>query len=163
MITWHPDEPVDVAALQFSNVIFSVPQLSVRLNTLPKHHLQMIEFYTNYCVKNRSILLHGDFVPYAPLSNYPILSASDEENVIFGVYEDHLVYVDSGFEKIDLVNGKLSEQIVFELDYDLGKCKVVIYDCMGYVDYKEKIKFKAGIHSLEVPPNGIIQIRKRKR
>ena len=161
MITWHPEEPVETAALQFSNIIFSVPQLSVRLNTIPKHHLQMIKFYTNYCVKNSSILLHGDFVPYSPLSNYPILSASDEEKVIFGVYEDHIVYVDSGFEQIDLVNGKLSEQIVFELDYDLGKCKVVIYDCMGLVDYKEKIKFKAGIHSLEVPPNGIIKIRKK--
>jgi alpha-galactosidase len=35
MMMWHYDEPTEIAALQFLNVIFSVPQMSVRLEGVP--------------------------------------------------------------------------------------------------------------------------------
>ena len=31
MVTWHAEEPTEIAALQLNNVIFTIPQLSVRL------------------------------------------------------------------------------------------------------------------------------------
>jgi len=161
MITWHLTETVETAALQLTNVLFAVPQLSVRLAAISEDHHQMIAFYTKYWQKNKSILLDGDFVPYNPLANYPMLSASDEEKIIFGVYEDMVVELDAEFEKIDLVNGKMSEQIAFEFLDDYGKCSVKIYDCMGNLDWKGKLKFTEGLHALEVPPNGMIRIRKK--
>jgi len=162
MITWHKTETVETAALQLTNVLFAVPQLSVRLAETDDDHKKMITFYTKYWKKNQSILIDGDFVPYNPLANYPILSASDESKIIFGVYEDMVVELDDSFDKIDLVNGKMSEQIAFEFLEDYGKCKVKIYDCMGNLDWEDKLKFGEGLHSLEVPANGMIRIKKKK-
>ena len=53
MIMWHPDEPVERAALQLLNVMFSVPQVSVRLGEIPRPHLDMVTFYTGYWSENR--------------------------------------------------------------------------------------------------------------
>ena len=83
------------------------------------------------------------------------------EKIIFGVYEEMVVELDADFEKIDLVNGKMSEQIAFEFLEDYGKCNVKIYDCMGNLDWKGKLKFSEGLHALEVPANGMIRIRKK--
>ena len=163
MITWHPTERVETAALQLTNILFAVPQLSVRLEETTKEHKKMIAFYTKYWKKNQSILMNGDFVPYNPLANYPILSASDEAKIIFGVYEDMVVELDGSFDTIDLVNGKMSEQIAFEFLEGFGKCKVKIFDCMGNIDWQDKIKFGEGLHSLEVPPNGMIRIKKKRK
>ncbi|MEM1124563.1 MAG: glycoside hydrolase family 36 protein, partial [Bacteroidota bacterium] len=159
MITWHESESVETAALQLTSVLFSVPQLSVRLEETSEEHQKMIAFYTKYWTKNKAILMNGDFVPYKPLANYPILSASDELKIIYGVYEEMVVELDSEFEVIELINGKMTEQVAFEFLEDYGKCKVKIYDCMGNVDWADKLKFKEGLHSLEVPPNGMIRIK----
>lgn len=160
MFTWHYDEPVEYAALQITNILFSVPQISVRLAEVPEDHLEMIAFYTNYWNRNKSILLDGDFVPYNPLANYPVLSASDEEKIIYGVFDHQIVTIEDDFPTIDLINGKIGEQIVFELLEDYGKCRIKIYDCMGNLDWESEETFEEGIHALDVPPNGMICLEK---
>jgi alpha-galactosidase len=160
MFTWHYDEPVEMAALQITNVLFSVPQISVRLAEVPEDHLEMIKFYTEYWNANKDILLDGDFLPYRPLSNYPLLSASGEEKIIYGVYDNTIVELEDDFEKIDLINGTLNGQIVFEMLEDYGKCSVKIYDCMGNLEWEENETFDEGIHALEVSANGMICIEK---
>lgn len=160
MITWHKDEPVEMAALQFANIMFSVPQLSVRIANMPKEHIQMIEFYTTYWQKHKAVLMNGEFIPYSPLANYPILSANNGEKIIYGVYENVFVEADAAFEEIHFINGKLNEQIAFDFDQDYGPCKVTIYDCMGRIDYEEALDFEEGLHALEVPACGIVIINR---
>ena len=158
MITWNPNCTVEVAALQFTSIIFSVIQLSVRINEIPEDHRLMIKFYTDYCTAHKNVLLNGHFIPRKPSSNYPILSSETQDTIIYGVYEDILVEIDSTKSRIHLVNGKMSEQIVFETFEDLEDVSVVILDCMGEVDWEDVVSFHEGIHALEVPSNGIIQI-----
>jgi len=74
MLTWHYHEPVEVAALQYLNVIMSVPQISVRLAEIPASHLEMVRFYTDYWIENRELLIDGEFTALRPLANYPVLS-----------------------------------------------------------------------------------------
>ena len=159
MLTWHPDEPVELAALQFVNVLFSVPQLSVRLAEQSDEHRRMIAFYTRYWNEHRNLLMNGTFRAYRPLANYPVLSVTDEERTIIGVYEDLVVNVEDTFLEIDFVNGKLSEQVAFELYDDAGKCSVNVYDCQGQLDWCEDMELAEGMHALEVPPAGLIQIK----
>jgi alpha-galactosidase len=45
---WHIEESVEAAAMQILNILFSVPQLSVRLTQLPEDHLQMIGFWRSF-------------------------------------------------------------------------------------------------------------------
>ena len=74
MLMWHNSESVENAALQLLNVLFSVPQISVKLADIPKEHFEMVRFYTDYWLKNRDLLLEGEFVPYSPQSNYPMIT-----------------------------------------------------------------------------------------
>ncbi len=160
MFTWHKEEPVELAALQLVNILFSVPQLSVRLENLSEEYVKMIDFYTQYWLKNRDILLDGQFIPTSPLANYPILSSSKENKIIYGVYENMVVEIEPGFELVDLINGKMNEQIAFEVNEDMGMCEVKIYNCLGELDWQSKEEFSEGIHALEVGPCGMITIEK---
>ncbi|MEL6358234.1 MAG: glycoside hydrolase family 36 protein, partial [Bacteroidota bacterium] len=74
MITWHPEETTEIAALQLNSILFSVPQISVRLAEQSEQHLRMIRFYTDYFNTNRELLMHGNFRAHSPLENYPLLS-----------------------------------------------------------------------------------------
>jgi alpha-galactosidase len=45
MLMWHPEEDVEVAALQLLNVMFSVPQISIRMSNYPPSHNAMLKFW----------------------------------------------------------------------------------------------------------------------
>ncbi len=160
MFTWHREEPVEIAALQLANIIFSVPQLSVRMKDLPEEYVMMIGFYTRYWLENRAVLMDGHFIPTSPLANYPLLSASKENKIIYGVYENVIVEIDSTFKYIDLINGKIKEQITFEVEEELGLCLVRIFNCLGELDWESKEMFEEGVHALEVPSSGMICIER---
>ena len=42
------EDPVEHAALQILNILFSVPQISVRLHEIPQQHKDMIAFWMKY-------------------------------------------------------------------------------------------------------------------
>jgi len=158
MIAWHGQSDVEHAALQLSNILFSVPQLSVRLGTTRDDHLQMIRHYTMYWSDHKHIFLKGQFVPQKPSSNYPILSSSADNHIIYGVYEDMLLEVDCGYMHIHIVNGKMTEQVLFEVFENMENADVTIVDCLGEIDWQERVTFEEGVLVLEVPANGIIKI-----
>lgn len=42
MIMWNPEDRVESAALQFASILYSVPQISMRLECLPADHYKML-------------------------------------------------------------------------------------------------------------------------
>src|SRR5204862_5578675 len=76
MIMWHPTERVESAALQLLNILFAVPQVSVRLEQLPPDHRAMLAFWVGYWNSNRPVLLDGAIEPLFPAANYPLVVAS---------------------------------------------------------------------------------------
>ena len=157
MITWHRDETVEMAALQLTSILFSVPQLSIRLAEASPAEHRMIDFYTQYWVRNRDLLLDGDFKPSRPLANYPILQAQSDTKIIFGIYDDHILQVDRLLPKIDLINGKMTTQIVLSVNQGVRQYAQLIYDCQGS-QVQESTVVLQGVTALTVPPNGIIQL-----
>jgi len=158
MVMWHPDDPVEHAALQLLNVLFSVPQLSVRLTQLPRDHLEMIDFWTRYWIDNRKVLLDGEFVPSRPSAVFPILRAEGEDKIVIGLYEERLVRVSRADVALDVVNATAAPSVVLKLDRDLGERDVVTYDARGHEEARRRIDLAAGLHELEVPPSGLLSI-----
>lgn len=155
--TWHPEESVELAALQVLNGFYGVPQMSVHLRSLPPDHLKMVRFYTEYWRAHSTILLGGTFRPVGPLSNYPVLKASLEGHAIIGVYED--VIIDLGEElKIDLLNAKVTGQIAMRNNGPAGDYRVLIRDCMGEKKLDAKTHIPRGLIDLKVPPSGMVQL-----
>lgn len=160
MITWHTDEKVDIAALQLVNTLFGVPQISVILKNIPEDHLKMIKFYTNYWNINKDIITTGDFVPFKPLANYPIKQVSKDEKIIVGVYDDYFIEIKEEFDKIDIINAKLTNTIIIKNTKILGTYNLLLFNCMGEKINEEPIELTKGIHEIEAPFCGLIQLKK---
>ncbi len=157
MITWHKEEPVEIAALQFSSLIFSVPQLSIRLSERREDEIKMIRFYTDYWIQHKDILLEGRFTAFKPLANYPYLSASHSDTLIIGLYEDVVLPVEvADHHKIHLINGKTTASVVCSFSQALTDWNVTIVNCMGEEIEQSKVSFHSGVHEIKCPLNGII-------
>jgi len=158
MFTWHKDESVEKAALQITSILFSVPQLSVRLKEVSDQHKAMVKFWFNYWATNKDVLLDGEFTADSPSANYPLLKAQKGDKIIAGIYDNMLQSVKSRFKYLDVINGKLSPNIVLNFTQTIPSAHWKIVDCMGNIIEENSGKTLEGITSFQVPANGILQL-----
>ena len=158
MFIWRVEEPVESAALQILNILFSVPQLSVRLEEIPKAHLEMIKYWFAYWNENRNVLLDGEFIPSNPVANYPMLTAMNDGHQITAVYEDMIVSTIGEINQLDLINAKASNKIGLSLDKS-ETYHVKINDCTGKILFEKDALLKKGIQEFSVPPSGMLSIK----
>ena len=161
MIMWHYGERVEIAAFQLLNVLFSVPQVSVRLQEIPRDHFAMVQFYTSYWRDNRPVLLDGAFEALAPAANYPVLVARGGGKEIVGVYGDTFVKLDGRTPgKIDLINAKNSQTVVLAVREDLGTYRYTIRDCQGKAIGSGQARLDKGTRDFEVPVSGLVSLER---
>jgi alpha-galactosidase len=161
MIMWHSTEPVEIAAFQLLSVLFAVPQVSVRLQEVPKDHAAMVRFYTAYWKENRGVLLDGEFEARAPGANYPVLIARKGGKQIVGLYGDVVVGLDQrAGSTIDVINGKNSPRVVLAVDGGLGRYKATIRDCQGRVVTSRPVALDTGTHDFVVPVSGLLTLER---
>jgi alpha-galactosidase len=160
MIMWHEREPVEMAAFQFTNILFSVPQLSVKLRQIPPDHLAMVKFYTDYWLANRDVLLNARIEAPAPLANYPIVSARAGDKQIIALYADMVTRLTNPPPRIDLVNAKGSRGIVIVADKDVGTFKYRVRDCQGRSVSNGTLRLGQTPQQLDVPISGIVELVK---
>jgi sialate O-acetylesterase len=162
MFVWHPDESVDRAALQILDVLFSVPQLSVRLSEVSAEHRSMIGFWLRYWKENRSVLLDGELLPVSPASNYPLVIARTKNKFIAAVYQDMVITPGTNLPvSIDVVNAKPGEPVAVRFDREFGNATVKTIDCMGRKVSEQTQLIGKGLNSWNVPPSGVLEIRKK--
>ena len=154
MFIWRKEEAPEKAALQILNILFSVPQLSVRLNEMPPEHLDMIKFWLTYWKENKETLMNADFFPSNPVSNFPVLTARNEKEQITAVYEDIVIDMPENIEKIDIINAKASEEIALRSEKNRS-VTLLVKDCMGNLIDKDRIKLRKGINCIKIPPSGL--------
>lgn len=160
MVTWHPEEPLEIAALQIINVLFGVPQLSIMLREAPKPYIDMIAFYTRYWNDNSDVFTTGDFKPSNPLANYPTQRVSKNGKTIIGVYNTYVTELENDDDEIHVLNGQIADQIIIRITRDLGDYRYASYDCQGQAIEEKKIAFSKGVLEIAVPPCGILMAKK---
>lgn len=159
MLMWQYEEPTELAALQLLNVLFAVPQLSVRLADIPEDHVKMVKYYNDYWIRNQSTLLDGEFEITAPFANYPQLRSVSKDKMIVALYEDQVVLLDKPkVSKLDVVNAKLSKWVVLQMNVAWGDLSFTIKDCKGTIVEKGNLSGKPGPVSLKVPVSGMLSI-----
>ncbi len=157
MLMWHYDEPVEVAALQMLNVMYSVPQISVRLEDIPEDHFNMIKFYTDYWLRNRDVLLDGDFHAVSPLTNYPLLEGMKDNKTITTIFNDQIVDIQlDKYTDIDILNAKRTSRVIVIPKGEARKYEYRIMNCLGAEIKKDTIKLTESTFTFEVPPSGLI-------
>lgn len=82
MLLWGKKESPLNCQRQLLNIMFSVPQISVRLTEIPEEQLELVRLFVKYCNENRDVLLHGRFTAYHPESNYTVMCAETDDKKI---------------------------------------------------------------------------------
>ncbi len=90
MLLWGKRESALNCQRQLLNIMFSVPQISVRLTEIPEEQLDIIGRFVSYWTENRDILLHGRFRAYHPESNYTVIFAESDEKKITVLHAEPL-------------------------------------------------------------------------
>ena len=161
MFMWHPDDPVETAALQILNILWSVPQTSVRLNEIPQEHKDMVAYWIGYWNENKSVLLDGKFKAQDPDALYPILSSQNGEKKIAALYQDLVLDVDlSDLKSLDIVNAKKTQEVVLRSKSDCGAISYSISNCLGDEVSSGQVELSAGLHEFHLPYSGMISFTK---
>ncbi|KQX51858.1 glycoside hydrolase family 36 protein [Paenibacillus sp. Root444D2] len=160
MIMWHPEEPVESAALQLINCLFSVPQVSVLLDKLPSNHLKMLEYWLSFWKKNRDLLLEGRIEPMNPELLYPLVRAFKDNRGFIVAYHDRIVPMDASelVSEWTVVNGRREDGLYLEVTGEVGAAKVIIKNCCGDIVEELSTILTTGIHKLAVPASGLATI-----
>jgi alpha-galactosidase len=155
MVMWHYEDTVESAAMQLIHALFTVPQISVRLDEIPASHVAMIRRYLAFWREHRDVLLDGKIQPLQPHHAYPAVIAETGKKVAAAAYATGFVPLPAiGDRVLLLANGTLENRVVIELPAALGKRRVQLWSCTGELIADQTRNLGAGLHALPVPPAG---------
>ncbi len=157
MLEWNSADSAESAALQFLNILFSVPQISVRLESLPERHREMLRFWLDFWSRHRETLMHGTLRPLHPILNYPIVIADGADEQIVAVYNPGMTV------PVDCIPGRrclvVNASGVEELVLDLASRPVSaeVFDTTGRAG--EAGVPESGLARVRVPLSGVLSLR----
>ena len=93
MIMWNVDDTPENAALQFASILYSVPQISMRVDKLPEEHYKMLKYYISFWREWREVLLDGKLTATNPECEYSLVCSSLGEKEVFTAYSDRVIPV----------------------------------------------------------------------
>ena len=153
MVMWNREDRVESAALQLASIIYSVPQISMKLDGLPEDHRKMLEFYLAFWRENREVLIGGKLIAANPESVYSLVCSEKDGKAIFTSYTDPMI--DCGaYSKVIAVNASRHSSLIFS--GAVGKTFRTL-DCMGNTIAEGNIS--ENLIKIAVPLSGMVEIK----
>ena len=153
MVMWSPHESAAAAADQLTAILYCVPQISVRLETLPQSHRDMLAFYLRFWREKRDILLGGTLTVENPETGYSLVCAERDGEAVITTYMQQVVSV-CGLRCGTVVNASAYDALILETD---GALRYRVLDCTGdFVDAGEA----DGLCRVYVPHSGMLIFEK---
>lgn len=149
MIMWNVDDTPENAALQFVSILFSVPQISMRIDKLPESHYKMLKYYISFWKEWRDVLLDGKLTAENPESEYSIVSSVLGDKSVITAYTKNVIDVKT--KSTVVVNGTAGESFIIK--NAKGKQYKVV-NCMG--KEIETGCFDSDICEINIPTAGMI-------
>lgn len=161
MVMWNPEDTVESAALQMVNILFSVPQFSMRFENLNDEHFKMAKFWLSFWKENRDVLLEGRLSPVSPELMYPLVQSDIENKRVIAAYSDVILRSGKSIpEEFICINGTLKNEVVLYFEEDLGTRKMKAYNCCGKVVEDKEIVIEKGLQVFNIPACGVIAFTK---
>ena len=152
MLMWHPQETVENAAVQIQNILFAVPQISVRLAELPETHRRMLGFWMDFIRRHRS-LLAAPIRAEMPQMLYPIVRTKLGEESMIAVYAASQAAVLDEASTTYLINAADPHGVIVDAP---KACLAVIFDCLGQETARQQIS--PGLARLPIPLGGFAKL-----
>ena len=158
MVMWSCHEPVEIAAFQLTNVLFSVPQISVLHECLPESHKKMLSHYLGFWKEHRRTLLDGEMFYLGYVSNFSYVSSRLGGEQIGAVYSGQIAVIHVPTDRVILINASKDEAILVK-----GLCgsyTLHISDCMGEPVFSGSVYAATPEEfvNINAPVNGFIEL-----
>lgn len=157
MLMWHPKDSAESAARQFINVLFSVPQISMRLEELSGEHKSMLRFYCSLWSGYREALINGAFEPVYSAGRYQVIKGCRDGQFACSFHEAVVVSVERLYEDMLFVNGSSGSRLYLENYGEPKEYNMKCYDCCGTLLKHKKVWIEQGLQSFAVPVSGVLQ------
>lgn len=154
MLEWNSAETPETAALQLLNVLFAVPQISVKLGEIPETHRNMLKFWLDFAVEHRETLLRGTITPSRPDLAYPEVRAESAAERIIGIYDPARAVTVPGDKTVCLVNATEADSLLLEFDRPVRAIR-------GWRTTGEPVETvlpRGGAVRVAVPPSGLLKL-----
>ena len=158
MIMWDEKAPAEEAAYQLTNVLFSVPQISVSCKVITDEQKKMLANYLRFWNKYRHVIMDGKMKYVGYTSNYNFVSAALDGTSVCAVYAGGIAKIDGDYNEVVIVNAESCENLVVDSDFG-GEYFIRITDCMGNETYRAETDLSSLI-KLSVPVNGYVYLTK---
>lgn len=128
MLMWHEDDSAESAALQMISILFSVPQISLRLETLSEKHKKVLSFWLGFMKEYRALLLDTPLEAEEPQNLYAAVNAVKDNLKLTVLYSGKRVIASDGYERLLIVNGSYEDTCVITGN---GVYTYESFDCCG--------------------------------
>ena len=156
MLEWNFRDTAENTALQILNILFCVPQISVRFSELPESHRMMLHFWMDFWMEHRDTLLNGHLKPCRPDLNYPIVSAKNIKETIIAVYDfNQRVMIDCEKEETCfVVNATGCSDLILEI-----RRKPITAECFDTMGNPVPFPVpEAGLVCTNIPESGLLKL-----
>lgn len=159
MVMWHYEDTVESAALQIIQILFSVPQISMRLEELKKEHYQMLEFYCSLWIRFKHAFTEGDFIPLYPAERYSVMKGIYKNTFVCTYHLTALIEMEKCYDEMLFVNGTCRSELMLSMKEE-GMYEREVYDCMGNLTEKDCLAVKTGVQIWYVPICGCVIMKR---
>ncbi len=149
MLMWHVEDTVESAALQLISALYSVPQISMRIDELSDDHKKMLAYYLDFWKAYREVLLDGKLVASTPEDNYSQVSSILNDVAVVTAYNEAVIVRMAN--SIVAVNATGKERLIFD-GCDGMTYRVV--DCCGQEVSQGHIT--CDLQTVKVPLSGMV-------
>lgn len=155
MLMWHPAASGEAAAAQLTAILFSVPQISVRLDLISDLHRRVLRFWLDVAQRWRDVLQSGALSTAGAAERFTQVCARDDATRFVVAYADGLVRIPADdAPEVVLVNARPVEGLAVT-GLAGGTATLVVHDCTGAVVSQSAIEVGAGPEWVAVPPQGL--------
>lgn len=153
MLMWNKDDTPESAMLQFTSILYSVPQVSLRLDTISDVHRKALKFYLSFWRENADILMNGKLHVYDTAHDYSGACAVLDKKAIYTSYVQTVI---DGADYDELTIVKASKGNSVYVKNCKGKSYTAV-NCFGETISEGIID--SAIAEIELPLSGILYIK----
>ena len=149
MIMWNVEDTPENAALQFVSILYSVPQISMRVDKLPQSLYRMLKYYISFWKQWRDVLLDGRLTAENPESEYSMVTSVLDDKAVITAYTKNVVDVKT--KNTVVVNGTAGESFIIK---NAKNKQYRVVNCMG--DEIETGYLDSDLCEISIPTAGIL-------
>ena len=152
MLMWNMNDTAENAALQFASILYSVPQVSVRVDKLPEDHYKMLKYYISFWKEWKDVLLDGRLTAENPECNYSSACSTLGDKSVITSFTNPVVCINT--ETAVVVNASMHKSLIIKGAKDKN---YTVVNCMG--EEVSKGAITADIEEINVPVAGMVFLR----